>query len=171
MDLVVVTIPNVKQTFIQRFRRLNDPYVMSEPYAQELGKGKVWQLWQFQLADFGNLNCRIGLKHVPSLVKRAHVLQASTAKAPQPRQLSLQSFTNTAYNPCAPIPLTRIDRNEPHNAIVKRELFLIDPTRSTCLALQNLSLDDRNRIRQFGRMLLFYFNPIIHTQRLLTPAT
>ena len=146
MDLVVVTIPNVKQTFIQRFRRLNDPYVMSEPYAQELGKGKVWQLWQFQLADFGNLNCRIGLKHVPSLVKRTNVLQASTTKAPQPR-------------------------NEPPNAIVKRELFLIDPTRSTCLTLQDRSLDDRNRIRQFGRMLLFYFNPIIHTQRLLTPAT
>ena len=119
----------------------------------------------------GNSNCRIGLKHVPSLVKRAHVLQASTAKAPQPRQLSLQSFTNTVYNPCAPIPLTRIDQNEPHNAIVKRELFLIDPTRSTCLTLQDRSLDDRNRVRQFGRILLFYFNPIIHTQRLLTPAT
>ena len=66
------------------------------------------------------------------------------------------------------MPLTRIDRNEPPNAIVKRELFLIDPTSSTCLTLQDRSLDDRNRIRQFSRMLLFYFNSIINTQRLLT---
>lgn len=133
---------------------------------------------------FGSCNCRISAELSSSVqpssgksavttadlesndchssIKRAHILQITFRKAPEPRQLHLQSITDKCNSPCPPIFLTRILRNITANTIIQNQLLPIHELGSPILALQYGNFNRSNGFTIFGLRQFIHFHTCLH---------